>query len=32
MSIRLSELHSDWSDDPQRLAEVVYRVDLGDRH
>ena len=32
MSIRLSELHSDWSDDPQRLSEVVYRVDLGDRH
>lgn len=32
MTIRLSELRCDWSDAPQHPSEVVYRVDLGERH
>lgn len=32
MTITLSELSCDWSDEPQRASEVVYRVDLGERH
>lgn len=32
MTIILSELRSDWSDDPRLMSEVVYRVDLGNRH
>ncbi|WP_341303895.1 hypothetical protein [Pseudomonas sp. TMP25] len=32
MTITLSELRCDWSDELQRASEVVYRVDLGERH
>lgn len=32
MSIVLSELSAEWSADPQTPSQVVYRIDLGERH
>lgn len=32
MTIVLSELSAEWSTDPQTPSQVVYRIDLGERH